>query len=421
MRVMTAKVREFLASVRLIFIESIKSFLKNNGLDRSAALAFYGFLSMVPLLLLEMFVMARVIHSSERALDELQRMTSELVPSSQFILNEVYSLSIRRSWGIVTIIALMWSATPLAGGIRSAFGVIFKPEKRMAFFTGVAFDVVAVVVALSALGAAVMFRLGYTVWTPLLSPGAQQVAKYAYSGMLVLGLPVFLFLFYRMFIPARLKVRYLVVGSVIAAILLSAVTPLFTFILKYNPNYGVTFGSLKALFLLFVWVYYSFITILVGAELMANMARHEALIIGRLFTHQTIKPSALRLLTRFVRVFGEGQQVFLEGDAGTAMFHVLKGSVLLSRQGKPFRVMKPGQYFGEMAMLLGTDRTMAATAQEPGTELVEISRENLEAVLKENPKIILTILREMAARLKHTDESLHPAHETTDPPLHKME
>jgi len=170
-----------------------------------------------------------------------------------------------------------------------------------------------------------------------------------------------------------------------------------------------------------VWVYYSFATILLGTEIIANMARHEALIIGRLFTHSKIKPGVRRLLNRFVRVFGEGQEVFREGDAGTAMFHVLKGSVALSRQGERFRVMKPGQYFGEMAMLLGTARTMTATAQDPETELVEISRENLEAVLKENPKIILSILREMAARLKDTDESLRPAHETTDPPLHRME
>jgi membrane protein len=412
MRLMTITVREFLSSVRLILAESAKSFLRNGGLDRSAALAFYGFLSMVPLLLLEAFVMARVIESSERALELLQAMTSELVPaSSQFILKEVYSLSLRKSWGIVAIVLLIWSATPLAGGIRSAFGVIFKPEKRLAFLKGIVLDVIGVVVALAALGAVVFFRIGYVVVTPSLSHGAREVARCAYSGILVLGLPLFLFLLYRMFIPVRMKVRHLILGSVITAILLSVVGPLFGFILKYNANYGVTFGSLKAVFLLFVWVYYSFAAILLGTEIMANMARREALIIGPLFTQAEIKPGARRLLNRYIRVFGNGQQVFREGEKGEEMFYVLRGKVGLIKAGKCFRVMKSGEYFGEMSMLLDTQRTMSAIAQEPDTELVGISRDNLEAVLKENPKIILSILREMAARLKHTDEYIHPGDE----------
>jgi membrane protein len=422
MRLMTVTVREFLSSVGLILRESAKSFLRNGGLDRSAALAFYGFLSMVPLLLMEAFVIAQVIQSSERAQDLLETMTSELVPaSSQFILNEVYSLSLRRSWGIVAIVLLIWSATPLAGGIRSAFGVIFKPEKKLAFFKGICLDVIGVVVALAALGAVVFFRIGYVVVTPSLSHGAREVARFAYSAVLVLGLPLFLFLLYRMFIPVKMKIRHLLLGSVITAILLSVVGPLFGFILKYNANYGVTFGSLKAVFLMFVWVYYSFAAILLGTEIMANIARREALIIGPLFTQPEIKPGARRLLNRYIRVFGNGQQVFHEGEKGEAMFYVLRGKVGLIRAGKCFRVMKAGEYFGEMAMLLDAQRTMSAVAQEPETELVGISRDNLEAVLRENPKIILSILREMAARLKRTDEYMNQANEITELPIHKME
>jgi membrane protein len=422
MRLTIVSIREFLASIRLILSESVASFIRNGGFDRSAALAFYGFLSMVPLLLLEVFVIARVIHSSDRTLELLQTMTDGVIPvSSQFILNEVYSLSLRKSWGIVTIVALIWAATPLASGLRGAFQVIFRPERRLPFFKGVAFDVISVVTTLAVLGAVVLLRLGYTVGTPLLSPGAREIARRVYGGILILGLPLLLFLFYRMFVPAQMKLRHLAVGSVVTAILLSVVGPLFTFILKYNPNYGVTFGSLKALFLMFVWVYYSFAMILLGTEIMANMARREALIIGRLFMQPQVKPSARRLLNRFIRTFADGQVIFGEGEAGTAMFYVLHGSVGLSRNGQQFRVIKAGEYFGEMAMLLGTARTMSAAALEPDTELVAISRENLDMVLKENPKIILSILREMAARLKTTDETLCPAHETTDPPLRRME
>ena len=68
--------------------------------------------------------------------------------------------------------------------------------------------------------------------------------------------------------------------------------------------------------------------------------------------------------------------------------------------------MREGEYFGEMAMLLDAPRTMTATVAEPDTVLVTISQENFATVLRENPDIVFGILRELADRLRATDEQL---------------
>ena len=61
-----------------------------------------------------------------------------------------------------------------------------------------------------------------------------------------------------------------------------------------------------------------------------------------------------------------------------------------------------GGWVGEMSMLLDEPRSATVRAQESGTELVVISQQNFETILRENPKIVHAILREMAVRVKAT-------------------
>jgi CRP-like cAMP-binding protein len=68
--------------------------------------------------------------------------------------------------------------------------------------------------------------------------------------------------------------------------------------------------------------------------------------------------------------------------------------------------MGPGEFFGEMSMLIQTERTAAAAAGPDGARVVAITRDNFDAILRENPDVVLTILREMALRLKATSAAL---------------
>lgn len=407
MRSIFRRIGESFAGAWLIVRESVLSFVGNAGFDRAAALAFYCFLSMVPLLLIEVLLVTHVIRSSDSAINVLQAFTERVFPfSNEFILKEIAAFSLGKSWGILSVLLLVWSVTPLAAGIRGAFEAIFRPEKVLTIVKAKARDVIIVVVTLVLLVAAILIGVVVAVVVPVLSEPLRMLATAVRATLVVIGLPLVLMLFFRVFVPVRLKLRHLVGGSVITAILLSIVGPFFEFVLRYNPNYGVTFGSLKAIFLLFVWTYYSFLMILIGTEIMANMRRREAAIIRRLFAEGKLRPTARRLIRGCIRQYGAGEEIFKEGEEGGTVFYVLKGVVSLERAGKPFREMKESEYFGEMAMLLGGCRTMTARAVGEGAELVLISKDNMEVVLKENPEIVQSVLREMANRLKITDESI---------------
>jgi membrane protein len=88
------------------------------------------------------------------------------------------------------------------------------------------------------------------------------------------------------------------------------------------------------------------------------------------------------------------------------MFYILSGSVRILKKGRLLREMVAGDYFGEMAMLLEVPRTAAAVAASPDTRLVAISESNIETILRENPKIVVSFLKEMSGRLRSVNEKV---------------
>jgi CRP-like cAMP-binding protein len=151
-----------------------------------------------------------------------------------------------------------------------------------------------------------------------------------------------------------------------------------------------------------LWVYYCFLVILFGAELMVNIGKKEALLLKSLFMGPGASPQTSgRWIGRFIQEYDGGEVVFHQGERGERMFYILSGSVRISGEGGLIRTMGPGEYFGEMSMLLSAPRTATVTATQPGTRLVGLSKKNFELILQDNPQIVLAILKEMTRRLKN--------------------
>lgn len=394
--------REKLESLRLTLVESTRAFLSNGDLERAATISYYAFMALIPLFLLFVLLLSRTLSASDAAVRTVSGMAEQIFPlSKDIILGEVLALSASRAWGWLTMVLLFWLVTPLAASLRSAFYWIFKIEKRPMFLLGKLFDVVAVI--------AVLFMLLVYVVVELLVAASRRLlpASWAHAiDMTDLFLPfvltvVLLVLLYTIFAPGRQRLAHLALVSLLATCLLNGIDPLFSLILRYNPDYGFTFGSLKAIFLLFVWVYYAFAAILFGAEVLSCLDRKDAVVFRDLFLGQG--PRYRHLLNRFVTVYEQGQIVCREGEPGDGMFYVTEGAVALTCQGRPLRTLKPGEYFGEMAMLLDGARTATATASAPDTRIASIPRRSLRKLLANHPQIAELMLRELAGRLRDMD------------------
>lgn len=406
-----SSIRQFLWVSCLVAKESLFSFSTSGNFGGAATLAYYGFLSLMPLLLLVVFLLGAVMESSEAILYGMTGLMNQLFPAfSDAVLGDLVALSRQRVWGLVSVIVLIWSMTPFAGAMRDIMARIFKSERRMNYFKAKLYDFSAVLALLSVF----LLMAGGKVFQSIvgdrlpwfLSPSVHLV-RFIAVPLSVLAVLGFL---YVVFAPVRMRLAQVLAGAVTAALLLAVIRPVFGLFLQFNPDYGYAFGSLKTVFLVIIWAYYTFAVILLGAEVIANVRRREALLLKGLFVPEEGRAFSKTLLDRFIRTCGKGDVLFREGDSGNEMYYVLSGTVSLSRKGSELVALKEGGYFGEMSMLLSAPRTATATVVAPGTRLVMISHDNFDMILRENPGIVQKLLKEMASRLKTTNERLESVH-----------
>jgi membrane protein len=400
--------REKIGDAGLILKESFFSFQRNNNFGKSAAFAYYGFFAFIPLILLVIYILGNYILSSQAAVRAVEGFTAQMFPEAgKVITKEITSLSRHKKlWGGLSIITLFWSITPLAGALRDAFLRIFKEEDKASFLKAKLLNAMAVLVLLVLFITLVLSELFYSMVVKGLFRTSLLLDIVTPTVSLILIL-LFMCVFYYTFSPVRVKYSHLLAGALVTAVLLAIIKPVFSLFLSFNPNYGVTFGSLKAIFIIFVWVYYSFAVILLGGEVIANTRKKDALLLKRLFSRKSLPKSTLDTIAgRFTREYGEGDTVFHNGEPGDTMYYVLTGAVTMVKNGQTLKVMRHGEYFGEMSMLLDAPRTATAVVAEHGTHLAVISRDNFEVILREEPGVVISILKEMALRLKTTDENV---------------
>lgn len=388
-----------------LLAEAWRSFLRNNQFETAAALAYYGFFAMIPLLLLAMLMLGNYIISSREAMTGIDALTRQIFPEfSKVIIKEVHSLSrSAKSWGALGLVAVFWAAMPLTGGLRTAFKEIFRVERRISILRGLLFDAAAVAIILGLFVALTVSNIGYSVVQARFLNSVPAAYRISYAvGPFILVL-VFLAIFYFLFAP-RVSIRHLAAGTFITAAAWIAMKGLFTIFIAVNPAYGVAFGSLKAVFIVIAWVYASFIVILFGAELMAALGMREALLLKEIFSSPARFQRREKLMHKYIRSIAEGDVICREGERGGSMFYLLAGEVEIRREGAPPRRLGSKEFFGEIAMLLGGNRSTTAIAVT-NCRVIEISRDNFNKINELDPSISGTLLRQMAVRLKYHERN----------------
>lgn len=103
--------------------------------------------------------------------------------------------------------------------------------------------------------------------------------------------------------------------------------------------------------------------------------------------------------------YRQEQIIMKEGQAGTFMYLVKTGRVAIAVGTTVVEVVGPGGTFGEMAVVDQSPRTARAGTLEE-TELLQIDRPSLLAVVKKEPAIAMALLRGIADRLRHMNSML---------------
>ncbi len=111
-----------------------------------------------------------------------------------------------------------------------------------------------------------------------------------------------------------------------------------------------------------------------------------------------------------VRNVPSGTEVFHKGDSGDAMYLLERGRVRISIQDDDghevtLADLAQGDFFGEMALIDGRQRSADATVFEDARFAV-LSREAFLAFVRSSPDVALEMLAALTDRLRRTDELL---------------
>jgi len=106
--------------------------------------------------------------------------------------------------------------------------------------------------------------------------------------------------------------------------------------------------------------------------------------------------------------------IFKEGDTGDRCYVILKGEVRISKfihniGEEALAVLKPGDYFGEMALIDNFPRSAHAIANSD-SELYSISKTELDKILildrELGYKLLWAFTKTLSKRLRETNEKL---------------
>lgn len=116
-----------------------------------------------------------------------------------------------------------------------------------------------------------------------------------------------------------------------------------------------------------------------------------------------------RLLSRYGRRFSAGTVLFRDGDPATEAFLLQDGRVRLLKQAgrmeRSLRVVRPGDLFGESALIRGAARSSTAVALDDVVTLA-FDHATFEQVLATSPEVAGRVLNQLIRRMRDAEDQI---------------
>jgi len=120
-------------------------------------------------------------------------------------------------------------------------------------------------------------------------------------------------------------------------------------------------------------------------------------------------PELRRVRAQYERSFRAGQTIFEPGDSARELYIVQAGEVEVLRPTgsgtRPVDRVHPGEFFGEMSVVLGGRRSVRAVAVRD-SRLLEIDRETFHSMCLDRPEIALRVIERLTVRVLQLEERM---------------
>ena len=117
---------------------------------------------------------------------------------------------------------------------------------------------------------------------------------------------------------------------------------------------------------------------------------------------------------KFIRLYRKSEVIFEKSSTGEEMYIVCSGKVQLYAKLQNGRravvaVLKPGEHFGEMALVDRSPRSATAVAMQDNTALVVLDKPKFLYLVQQQPDFAFTIMETLSKRIRDTNAQLAQA------------
>jgi len=257
------------------FIQALRDSFADNATQWAAAIAYYGFLSLFPLILAAVSLSAYFV-SPDWAIGKAMLLLREFVPEGDAAVQRIIRDAVHNAHpyaGVVSLLILLVLGSRAFGALSRALNIAYEGEETGSLARRIAIEI-AMMLAVAVLFVCTLFShyLVLFLWNAVsLLPGETEPA-YAATVAVIRVLLVLLafFLIYR-FVPRKsLHWKSIVVGTLIATSLLIAARPLFYGYVQNLANYNLMYGGIAIAVVLLVWGWVAALITILGGEMASH-------------------------------------------------------------------------------------------------------------------------------------------------------
>ena len=253
-----------------------KKFQQDNALFLSRGLAFDVLLCLIPATFLLFTLFGFLFDSPQETFRYMTTYMKSMIPfSSQQVLRSLFSVvKAKKVLGLVGFMGLVWTLSRVFGSVRTVLDSIFQVKGGRGILQGKIFDLKMMLLGTLFFIATFLVTSLFSLLKKISPPTLGM--KFVYLGvrgelisiLLAFFFTVCLFFCLYKFVPyRRIRTEAALFGALGAGILWEIAKHGFRLYLPKFADLGQAFGSFSLLFGLLLWVYYSCIVFILGAEM----------------------------------------------------------------------------------------------------------------------------------------------------------
>jgi membrane protein len=249
--------------------------LVDKGFTNAAAIAYYAIVSLFPLLLLLISIVGFLLQGDSA--EKIVGLAWLYLPqrSLDFIRENIHSIIQRReSLTILSSIGLLWSASLMFDAINEAINTAWGVREPERYLISKLKSILMMTLLLCFVLTSVLMTTQGAVFSRFGSLVEWSAFEWIFSLVMTIGVLIVLYLY----LPRlEIKLRDVVLGAVCAGVCWEVSKHIFVWYVARVTDYSRVYGSIAAVLLLLIWIHFSALIVIWGAELSSEYSRFRRL------------------------------------------------------------------------------------------------------------------------------------------------